>query len=165
MGSVKKSSRVGAAQVDGRAIDMGPLNQYLGHALLRARTTVFATINKQLRSVGLSGGEFGVLVVIQRNPGVRFIDVTRALGFRETNFAPLIRGLEQRGLVTRRASNADKRTKTLLLSPRGETLIAKALKMQNAFEQALAARLGETRAELLRAALMEIAGEESPPCE
>jgi DNA-binding MarR family transcriptional regulator len=144
---------------------MGPLDEYLGHALQRARATLFATISKQLRSFGLSGGEFAVLVVIQRNPGLRYIDVTRALGFRETNFAPLIGGLEQRGLVIGRASKADKRTKMLELTSRGQQIISAAIATQDAYEAALAARVGKAKIRQLRDALMELAGEESLPCE
>jgi DNA-binding MarR family transcriptional regulator len=146
------------------SIDKGPLNHYLGFALQRARATVFAVITKQLQAFNLSPGEFGVLVVIQRNPGLRFTDVTRALGFRETNFAPLIRELEQRGLVVRRSSKSDKRTKTLELTPRGEQLIVAAVASQDAYEASLVARVGESMAKQLHRALMDIAGETSPPC-
>lgn len=156
-----KTGRRAPYVINGRLIDMGPLDAYLGYALQRARSTLFSTITKQLQSFGLSGGEFGVLVVIQRNPGLRFIDVTRALGFRETNFAPLIRRLEQRGLVMGRVSKSDKRTKTLELTSRGQQVITAAVASQDAYEAALASRMGKARTRLLRKALMEIAGEES----
>src|SRR5580692_7287230 len=123
-------------------VKLGPLARYVGYALRRAQLAVFASFTSVLSQFDLKPGQFAVLIVIDENPGLRATDVCNALGFQKTNFAPLIRTLEQRGLVRRRSSTHDRRTQTLQLTAHGKRLLTRATKVHRKLERAVVARVG-----------------------
>jgi len=131
------------------AVKLGPLARYVGYALRRAQLAVFASFTSVLSQFDLKPGQFAVLIVIDENPGLRATDVCNALGFQKTNFAPLIRTLEQRGLVRRRSSKHDRRTQTLQLTAHGQRLLTRATKIHKKHERAVAARIGSAGIERL----------------
>lgn len=138
-------------------VRLGPLAHHVGHALRRAQLAVFAGFSARLSQFELKPGEFGVLIVIDQNPGLRATDVCHALGFQKANFAPLVRGLAQRGLVRRRSSVRDRRTRTLQLTPAGKRLLTRALKVHEQYERMLSARLGAAATQRLIAQLSTLA--------
>ncbi|MBN1238976.1 MAG: MarR family transcriptional regulator [Gammaproteobacteria bacterium] len=111
---------------------------------------MFADIIAVLAEFDLSPAKFSVLSVIRENPGASSSDVGRVLEIRKANFAPLLDALEQRDLVVRRASEEDRRTFALYLTPKGRALLARATRAQCRHEARLVARIGESgRVQLL----------------
>ena len=98
-----------------------------------------------------------MLIVIDRNPGLRATDVCQVLGLQKANFAPLLRGLERRGLVQRRRFALDRRTQCLQLTAAGARLLARARRAHERDQRALSARLGAAATRRLIAQLREIA--------
>ncbi|MFT3907701.1 MAG: MarR family winged helix-turn-helix transcriptional regulator [Steroidobacteraceae bacterium] len=123
------------ADVNGAAISLGPLPDFLGYALRRAQMTVFESFTRMLAQFQLKPGDFGVLIVIDHNPGLRSTDVCNALGFQKANFAPLLQRLEGRNLVKRVSSPSDRRAQSLQLTAAGRKLLARALQVHAEHEQ------------------------------
>ncbi len=106
------------------ALDLGPLDSHVGYLLRRAQLAVFAEIGTGFAAHGMSPADYAVLTVIDRNPGAGQTQVAETLGIQKTNFVPLIRRMESRGLVLRTPSQRDRRSVALTLTAEGETLLA-----------------------------------------
>ncbi|HKE45637.1 MAG TPA: MarR family winged helix-turn-helix transcriptional regulator [Steroidobacteraceae bacterium] len=133
-----------------RSVDLTPLAGSIGYTVRRAQMALFADFVTSLREVNLRPGQFGVLLVVQGNPGLSQSDVCAALGFQKANLVPLISGLEERGLLVRKAGVQDRRSYALHLTARGRALLRRAGELQAAQEARLTQQLGENgRATLL----------------
>jgi DNA-binding MarR family transcriptional regulator len=129
---------------------MTPLSGYVGYALRRAQGVIFADFNRCLAELGLRPGQFAVLMLIDRNPGTSQSSVSAALGIQKANFVATIADLEKRGLVRRKKSNADGRTYSLGLTPRGRMTLQRATELQSVHEAKVTAQIGnEGRLQLL----------------
>jgi DNA-binding MarR family transcriptional regulator len=100
----------------------------------------------------LSRPEFDLLSALRRVGG----ELTPSRLARETFASPAavtkrVRGLEQRGLVERRADNRDRRIAHLTLTDAGRDLIDRIMPQQLSYERALLSRLpGPEQADLAR---------------
>jgi DNA-binding MarR family transcriptional regulator len=131
-------------------VDMAKMHGYLGYLLRRAQMLAYADFIAELAALDLSPGQFGVLTVIDTNPGLRQTEVSQALGIQKTNFSSVLNGFERRGLAVRKAGAADRRSYALYLTPKGKALLRRARAAQARHEARLVARLGEDgRAQLL----------------
>lgn len=127
-----------------------PLSGYVGYALRRAQTVIFADFNLTLAGLNLRPGQFAVLILIDQNPGTSQSSVSAALGIQKANFVATIADLEQRGLVRRRKSDTDGRTYSLGLTARGRALLQHAAELQSLHEKRVIAQIGpEARLQLL----------------
>lgn len=102
----------------------GMLEELLGYHLRRAQAAVFADFMRAMAGDRITPGQFGVLVLIDRNPGLNQSALARTLGIERSTMVAVLDGLEERGLVARRGSEADRRTKVLSLTGQGKTLLA-----------------------------------------
>jgi DNA-binding MarR family transcriptional regulator len=141
----------GNGSAAGRDIDMRPLREYLGYVLRRAQMMAYADFFAALTELDLSPGQFGVLTVIDTNPGLRQSQVSRALGIQKTNFVAVLNEFERRGLAVRKAAARDRRSYALHLTPEGEALLRRARSAQARHEARMLSRLGaEGREQLLQ---------------
>jgi DNA-binding MarR family transcriptional regulator len=151
----KLTGGVGDADIAQRrmpgAAEMRPLTGYVGYALRRAQGVIFADLLQVLAELRLRPGQFAVLLMIDQNPGASQSSVSAALGIQKANFVATIADLEKRGVVRRRRSDADGRTYSLSLTPRGRALLARAAELQSLHEARVTAQIGnEGRLQLLR---------------
>lgn len=138
-------------------VDLGPLSESVGYGLQRAQLASRAAVVAALAKVDLSPARFAVLNVIERNPGLSQADTCAALGIQATNITPLLHDLERRGLVARRISPTSRRTNMLELTPAGQRLLERALRLHQALEQKIARLLGAERRDMLVALLAQVA--------
>ncbi|MEP7245031.1 MAG: MarR family transcriptional regulator [Gammaproteobacteria bacterium] len=124
-----------------RPVDVGPLSDYLGYALRRAQMLAYADFISALATLNLSPGQFGVLTVIDANPGLRQSEVSSALGIQKPNFVTLLNEFERRGLAVREAAD-DRRSYALYLTPAGQALLRRARRAQARHEARLVGRIG-----------------------
>jgi len=142
-------------------IDLGPLPGLLGYALRRAQLAVYQDFFRTFDKIKLRPAQLAVLVVVERNPGLKQAEVATALGIKRTNFVVLAHSLERRGLVERRASAHDRRSNALYITDEGKALSRKARQMLEAHEQRFAAELGEAEFGRLVAMLHRLADMEA----
>ena len=143
-------------QSDRRDLDLGTLELSLGYHLRRAQLQIFEDLKHSFAELGLRPTQFSVLVLINKNDGVRQSEIADALGILRTNFVDLVEGLQQRGLVERRPSQRDRRSFCLQLTTKGSELLARAILAEEAQERRLAAILGAESAQRLRADLAKL---------
>lgn len=135
-------------------LDRGLLDELLGYHLRRAQAAVFADFMRTMADDRITPGQFGVLVLIDRNPGLNQSALARVLGIERSTMVAVIDGLEDRELVARRGSVSDRRAKVLSLTGQGQALLAEVKPKVRRHEKRIAADLdtGEVKAliDLLR---------------
>ena len=115
-------------------LDLGALPEMTGYALRRAQLAVFADAIDALATLELRPAQFSVLLVIGRNPGRKQSEIAEALGIQRPNFVALMDGLDRRGLARRMSLVTDRRSYAVVLTGKGETLLAEALEVVAAHE-------------------------------
>ena len=123
------------------AVQSGILGDLLGYHLRRAQAAVFADFMRTMVDDRITPGQFGVLVLIDCNPGLNQSALARALGIERSTMVAVIDGLEDRKLVARRGSVSDRRAKVLSLTKQGRSLLASVKPKVRRHEKRIAADL------------------------
>jgi DNA-binding MarR family transcriptional regulator len=132
-------------------IDLGPLPQLAGYMLRRAQLAVFQDFWRAYVEHDIRPAVYAVMIVIQRNPGLRQSQVSAALNIKRANLVALLDSLEGRGLARRVPVATDRRSYALHLTEAGEKLMEKLDALNAAHEKRVSAVIGEAgRKELLR---------------
>ena len=126
----------------GAPVDLGPLPGLIGYALRRAQLLVFQTFQSHFAAEDIRPVQFTVLVVLQRNPGLRATQVAAALGIKRANFVPILDALERRGLAERKRVPGDRRASALFLTRPGQEMLERLLRLLDQHEARFVARLG-----------------------
>jgi len=106
---------------DARALDLGLLPELIGYHLRLAQRAIFADFAESVGAGGISPGLFGILVVIEANPGLKQQRLAEAAHLDRSSLVPVIDKLEAHGLVERHA--ADRRSNGLFLTAGGKALL------------------------------------------
>jgi DNA-binding MarR family transcriptional regulator len=119
------------------------LPSLLGYVLRRTQSAVFADFAATFVGAGeaLSPGEFGLLVLVERNSGLSQMALARALGIDRSTLVPILDRLQARGLVVRRPSPNDGRTHALGLTSVGEKALARFSRLVRSHEKRIASGL------------------------
>jgi DNA-binding MarR family transcriptional regulator len=126
----------------GGDLKMTPLAGYVGYALRRAQSVIFADLSQVLAPLMLRPVQFTVLLLIDQNPGTSQSCVSEALGIQKANFVATIADLEDRALIRRRKSESDARSYSLHLTARGRALLERAAELQSQHEARVIAQIG-----------------------
>jgi DNA-binding MarR family transcriptional regulator len=137
-------------------VDLGVLPSLLGYQLRLAQRAIFSDFADSLGELDMSPGLFGMLVVIEANPGLKQSQLARAAHLDRSSLVPALDKLEARGLVTRRASEHDRRVNGLWLTEQGSALLKKLKQRVARHEQRLARGLSRSEREQLVALLARI---------
>ena len=126
-----------------KSLDRGVLPSLLGYVLRRAQSAVFADFAATFAQAGeaLTPGEFGLLVLVDRNAGLSQMALARALGIDRSTLVPILNRLQARGLLVRRDSPTDGRTHALGLTTAGEKALARFARLVRAHEKRIASAL------------------------
>lgn len=131
-----------AAETNGNVLRTGETTGIIGYRLRRAQLSVFQRFLAIFDELKLRPVEYSVLVLIAENPGRKQTEIAEVLAIKRANFVTLVHSLEERGLVERIASEADKRANALHLTSVGETFLRHARQVHETMEQELIDRLG-----------------------
>ena len=97
--------------------------------LQRAARAVARRFDAALRPLGLTSGQFSLLMSLNRPEPASIGNVSSLLAMDRTTSTANLKPLERRGLVTVAADDADKRTRRLILTPAGRALLSTAVPM------------------------------------
>src|SRR5690606_41763212 len=97
----------------------------------------------------ISTVQFTTRGLIEHNPGIRQAALGKTLHIERANIVTLLAELEQRELVTRHTAAADRRSRILHLTPAGEELTRKLLRLHERLERDLEEHLGTSERETL----------------
>lgn len=126
----------------------GVLPRLVGYRLRLAQQAVFADFAASV--AGASPGRIGVLVLIERNPGLAQSRLAEAVRRDRSTLVGVLDELESDGLVERRRGE-DRRTNGVWLTRAGKAFLARAMRQIAAHERRVCASLTRAeRAELLR---------------
>jgi DNA-binding MarR family transcriptional regulator len=143
-------------------IDYGVLTGLVGYGLRRAQAVVFNHFLNTVGKLGVSPGQFGVLVLIKENPGLNQSALAKALGIERSTMVAVIDKLESQGWVARVTSETDRRSYALALTSSGAKLLARVTPEVRAHERQIAAQLSEQEKALLIEMLERVAGAAEP---
>ena len=122
-------------------ISLGLLSSLLGYNLRRAQVAVFQNFTELVGASELTPGQFGVLVVIDANPGLSQTQLGNALGIDRSTVVAVIDRLESRGLVAHQPSPHDRRSHALHLSDSGHATLRRVTDRVRAHEREIARHL------------------------
>lgn len=127
-----------------------PLPGFPGYALRRAANATAAELATRLAPMELRQSDVSVLILVGENPGVTASAIGRALDIQRANMVPLLKRLEDAGLIER--APIDKKSRGLELTARGRERLAEARAVVEQFERELIERVApEHRPHLLPA--------------
>ena len=148
----KRATRRSETNGEGAAeIDLGPLPNLAGYMLRRAQLAVFQDFWRNYAQFDIRPAQYAVLIVIERNPGLRQSQISSALNIKRANLVALLDSLESRGLAKRVPVASDRRSYALHLTEQGTALMQKLAEVSAEHEARVGAIIGEAgRKELLR---------------
>ncbi len=123
------------------ALDFDILPRLMGYQLRRAQLRMFTDFAAAMNAVQITPGQFGVLVLIEANPGSTQSALARAVGIERSTMVAVIDTLQRRALVERRPSLVDRRSNALVLSAAGAAMMDKLRPMVRAHEDRIAGDL------------------------
>ena len=138
-------------------LELGPLPDLLGYQLRLAQLAVFRDFERSAGGLGVSPGRFGLLALVEANPGVSQSRLAHAVGLDRSTMVAVLDQLEDRGLVERRAG-PDRRTNGLWLTRDGRRVVAQLKRRIGEHEARIAARLSAKERETLLALLRRLTG-------
>lgn len=152
------------AKLPAARLDRGLLPSLLGYALRRTQSAVFADFAATFAHAGvaLTPGEFGLLVLVDRNAGLSQMTLARALGIDRSTLVPILDRLQGRGLLVRRRLPTDGRTHALMLTPSGRKMLARFGRLVRAHERRIASTLSAAETRSLIALLEKVRASARP---
>ena len=130
-------------------VELDGLTEHLGYLMRRAQIWVFQDFIRTLAAVDIRPAQYSVLTVINANPGLTQMSLSKALGIERARLVHLLNGLEARKFVERRGSKTDRRSHALHLTAKGRSDLADIKALAQEHEQHLAERVGRKGHQLL----------------
>jgi DNA-binding MarR family transcriptional regulator len=93
----------------------------------RAARALARRFDEALRPLGLRNGQFSLLMSLNRPEPPPMAAVASLLAMDRTTLTAALKPLERRGLVTAMADPEDRRSRFVALTPKGMTLLARAV--------------------------------------
>ena len=125
--------------------------------LQQAARAVARYFDDALRPVGLTNGQFSLLMSLNRPEPAPMRSVASLLAVDRTTLTAALKPLERRGLLTVSADPADRRGRLLTLTPEGMAVLARAVPIWERSHAALDAKMAGTDPEALRKTLRALA--------
>ncbi|MCP3403777.1 MarR family transcriptional regulator [Bradyrhizobium sp. CCGB20] len=148
--SPRKRAGNGAARPDDTdEIGLDALVGHAGYAVRRFQIWIFQDFIKTLGEVDIRPTQYSVLTVIGTNPGLSQMAVAKRLGIERARLVHLLDSLEQRRLVKRIKSKADRRSHALHLTAPGERALAKFKLLAAEHERHVEEKIGKENRERL----------------
>lgn len=119
----------------------------------RAARAVGRRYDEALRPFGLTNGQFSLLMSLNRPEPATMGPVASLLAMDRTTLTAALKPLERRGLVEIAPDPKDRRSRRLLLTEHGRSLLARALPVWEATQAEIEGLLGGGEPERLRGEL------------
>ena len=118
--------------------------------LQRAARRIAQRFDTALRPVGLTNGQFSLLMGLNRPAPAAMRDVARVLAIDRTTLTAALKPLERRGLIASNADPADRRSRLLTLTAAGMVILAEAVPIWHHIHAAIDDDLPGVRGDTLR---------------
>lgn len=124
--------------------------------LQRAARAVARRFDDALRPLGLSSGQFSLMMSLNRPEEPRLGEIAAFLAMDRTTLTANLKPLERRGLVSVAVDPADRRSRRLRLTDDGRALLVRAFPVWRETHAAIEAGLAADDADGLRAELVAL---------
>jgi len=116
----------------------------------RAARSLARRFDEALRPLGLTNGQFSLLMSLNRPEPPDMASVASLLAMDRTTLTAALKPLERRGLLNIIADPADRRIRRMKLTPEGRTLLASAVPVWESTSSEVEARLPDGDPDRLR---------------
>ena len=123
----------------------------------RAARALGRRFDEALRPLGLTNGQFSLLMSLNRPEPAAMASVAALLAIDRTTLTAALKPLERRGLVKVIADRLDRRSRRLTLTAAGETLLASAMPVWEQTHREVEAQLTDVDSNHLRTGLLALA--------
>ncbi len=123
----------------------------------RAARAMARHFDEAMRPVGITSGQFSLLMSLNRPKPPTLGSVAHLLAMDRTTLTANLKPLEKRGLLTVAPDHEDRRAKLLSLTEAGRAVLAAAVPIWHATHDAIEAALVNPDADALRAGLNALA--------
>lgn len=130
--------------------------------LQRAARAVARHFDEALRPLGLTSGQFSLLMSLNRQQPASIGDVSTILAMDRTTLTANLKPLQRRGLVEVTVGETDRRSRRLHLTPAGRSLLASAFPVWQREHGAVESLLAGAGADRLRADLRALSRTRAP---
>lgn len=127
----------------GGRVDLGDLPSLSGYMLRRAQFAAFNDFLRFFDDLGIRPVHYGVMTVIDSNPGLKQSQISEALGIKRANLVAILDALERRGIARREAVATDRRSYALRLTEKGTALMKEMRVRAIEHEKRIAGVIGE----------------------
>lgn len=122
----------------------------------RAARVVARRFDDALRPLGLTNGQFSLLMSLNRAEPPSMGQVSTLLAMDRTTLTAKLKPLERRGLAKVTVDHADKRSRRLMLTPSGRALLVEAVPVWERTHAALERLLSGSSSDRLRVDLQSL---------
>ena len=122
----------------------------------RAARALARRFDEALRPLGLTNGQFSLMMSLNRPEPPSIGSVAALLAMDRTTLTAALKPLERRGLVEVTPDQGDRRSRRLTLTPAGRTLLASAVPIWHSTHVALEDLLGRSDPDRLRGDLRSL---------
>jgi len=122
----------------------------------RAARALARRFDDALRPLGLTQGQFSLLMSLNRPEPPRIGDISALLAMDRTTLTANLKPLQRRGLLKVKVDKADKRGRRLILTASGRALLAAAAPVWTQAHAETEHSLTQSSADTLRATLSEL---------
>jgi len=140
-------------------MNLSDMYQRPGFLLRRAHQISAAVFESACTEVGLTQAQYGVLTVLHSAPDIDQSRLARALAFDKVTVLRVLRGLEERGLITRVVSAENRRQMAVRLTIQGQRLLKKTEQPVRLAYQQLMAPLSQKESQQLIDLLQRLTNE------
>ena len=119
----------------------------------RAARALARRFDEALRPLGLTNGQFSLMMSLNRPEAAGMASVAALLVMDRTTLTAALKPLERRGLVKAVADHVDRRRRRLSLTPEGKTVLAAAMPIWEKTHREVEALLKDTDPDGLRKSL------------
>lgn len=124
--------------------------------LQRAARALARHFDDAFRSLGLTSGQFSLMMSLNRPAPPTIGSVASLLAMDRTTLTAALKPLMRRGLIRVTVDTADRRSRRLALTEAGRALLGRAVPVWERTHAAIEGRLGGTDADRLRAGLLAL---------
>jgi DNA-binding MarR family transcriptional regulator len=128
---------------------VGPLHEAVGYVLKRAATSLRTAMDAALRPLDLTVPQYSCLEVLSQQPGLSNAELARAVFVTRQSMNLVLRGLQDRGLITRPTTAPHGRALPSELTPEGRRLLKTASTAVRAVEARMLAPFSERQQDRL----------------
>ncbi|MGP9822250.1 MarR family winged helix-turn-helix transcriptional regulator [Salinarimonas sp. NSM] len=122
----------------------------------RAARALARLFDNALRPLGLTNGQFSLLMALNRPDPPTIGALAPFLAMDRTSLTAALKPLERRGLVRVEAAAHDRRSRVVAITPEGVALLREALPIWRETHARLDATLGDEMSDRLREGLREV---------